>query len=231
MRNRTVLVTGGTGALGCAVVDAFLADGWRVVCTWVVPGETERLGDRDGLEFVEADLFREEAVNAAVRQAAAAEEAPLRAVANLVGGYLEGPLVAEMTLEQFEGQFQLNLRPTFLVTRAALPRLVKAGGGGIVCVSARAAERPFAGAAAYASSKAAVKAFAQAVAVECRDEGVRCNAIMPSVIDTPANRANEPDADHSRWVQPAEIARVVLFLCSDDSAPVSGAAVPVYGRA
>jgi NAD(P)-dependent dehydrogenase (short-subunit alcohol dehydrogenase family) len=98
-------------------------------------------------------------------------------------------------------------------------------------MSARAAERPFAGASAYASSKAAVKAFAQSVAVDYRDDGVRCNAVMPSVIDTPANRANEPEADHSRWVQPAEIARVILFLCSEDSAPVSGAAVPVYGRA
>lgn len=231
MRDRSVLVTGGTGALGGAVVDAFLDAGWRVVCTWVVPGERERMGERDGLELIEADLFHEEAVNTAVRQAAATGGAPLRAVANLVGGYLEGPRVGEMTLEQFEGQFRLNLRPTFLVTRAALPRLVEAGGGGIVCMSARAAERPFAGAAAYASSKAAVKAFVRSVAVEYRDEGVRCNAVLPSVIDTPANRANEPDADHSRWVQPAEIARVILFLCSDDSAPVSGAAVPVYGRA
>ena len=100
-----------------------------------------------------------------------------------------------------------------------------------MCVSARAAVQPFAGAAGYITSKAAVLAFAQAVAVEYRDQGVRCNAIMPSVIDTPANRAAQPGADPSRWVAPAEIARVVRFLCSDDSAPVSGAAVPVYGRA
>jgi NAD(P)-dependent dehydrogenase (short-subunit alcohol dehydrogenase family) len=231
VRDRTVLVTGGTGALGGAVVDAFLDAGWRVVCTWVVPQERERMGERDGLELVRADLFDEQEVTAAVRQAAATEGAPLRAVANLVGGYLAGPRVEETTLEQFEGQLRLNLRPTFLVTRAALPALVEAGGGGIVCMSARAAERPFGGAAAYASSKAAVRTFAQAVAVEYRDDGVRCNAVLPSVIDTPANRAAEPDADHSRWVQPSEIARVVLFLCSEDSAPVSGAAIPVYGRA
>jgi NAD(P)-dependent dehydrogenase (short-subunit alcohol dehydrogenase family) len=231
VRDRTVLVTGGTGALGGAVVDAFLDDGWRVVCTWVVPRERVRMGERDGLELIEADLFHEEQVEAAVREAAATGGAPLRAVANLVGGYLAGPRAEELTLEQFEGQFRLNLRPTFLVTRAALPWLVKAGGGGIVCMSARAAERPFAGAAAYASSKAAVATFARCIAVEYRDEGVRCNAVMPSVIDTPANRAAEPDADHSRWVQPAEIARVILFLCSEDSAPMSGAAVPVYGRA
>ena len=231
MRERTVLVTGGTGALGGAVVDAFLADGWRVVCTWVLPHERERMGERDGLELVEADLFQEDAVEEAVRYAAAGADAPLRAVAQLVGGYLAGPRVDELTLEQFEGQFRLNLRPTFLVTRAALPRLVEAGGGGIVCVSARAAVRPFPGAAAYASSKAAVARFAECVAIEFKDEGVRCNAVLPSVIDTPANRAAEPDADHSRWVQPAEIARVIRFLCSDESAPVSGAAVPVYGRA
>jgi NAD(P)-dependent dehydrogenase (short-subunit alcohol dehydrogenase family) len=231
VRDRTVLVTGGTGALGGAVVDAFLDAEWRVVCTWVVPQERERMGERDGVELIEADLFHEEQVTAAVRQAAATEGAPLRAVANLVGGYLAGPLVDETTLEEFEGQFRLNLRPTFLVTRAALPRLVGAGGGSIVCMSARAAMRPFAGASAYASSKAAVARFAECVAIEYREQGVRCNAVMPSVIDTPANRAAEPDTDHSRWVHPTEIAQVVLFLCSEDSAPVSGAAIPVYGRA
>ena len=161
MRDRTVLVTGGTGALGGAVVEAFLDAGWRVVCTWLLPAERERMGERDGLELIEADLFHEEQVTAAVRQAAATDGAPLRAVANLVGGYLAGPRVAETTLEEFEGQLRLNLRPTFLVTRAALPALVEAGGGGIVCMSARAAERPFGGAAAYASSKAAVRTFAK----------------------------------------------------------------------
>jgi NAD(P)-dependent dehydrogenase (short-subunit alcohol dehydrogenase family) len=229
--DRSVLVTGGTGALGGAVVDAFLAAGWRVVCTWLAPAERERLGERDGLELIEADLFHEGQVEWAVGQAAGNAEAPLRAVANLVGGFLAGPRVEELTLEQFEGQFRVNLRPTFLVTRAALPRLAEAGGGGIVCVSARPAKQPFPGAAAYASAKAAVATFAQCVAVEYRDDGVRCNAVLPSVIDTPANRAAEPGADHSRWVSPAEIAQVIRFLCSEESAPVSGAAVPVYGRA
>jgi len=229
--DRTVLVTGGTGALGGAVVDTFLDGGWRVVCTWIASEERERIAAREGLDLVEADLFDEQAVSAAVQLAAGDGDAPLRAVANLVGGYLAGPLVADLGLDDFERQFRLNLRPTFLVTRAAIPALVAAGGGGIVCISARAAERPFPGAAAYAASKAAVATFAQAVAVEYRDAGVRCNAVLPSVIDTPANRAAEPDADHSRWVQPAAIAEVIAFLCSDESAPVSGAAVPVYGRA
>jgi NAD(P)-dependent dehydrogenase (short-subunit alcohol dehydrogenase family) len=98
-------------------------------------------------------------------------------------------------------------------------------------VGTRAALQPFRGAAGYVASKAAVIAFAQAVAVEYRDDGVRCNAILPSVIDTPANRVSMPKADHDRWVKPAEIAGVIAYLLSDDSRPTSGAAIPVYGRA
>jgi NAD(P)-dependent dehydrogenase (short-subunit alcohol dehydrogenase family) len=114
--------------------------------------------------------------------------------------------------------------------QAALPRLLD-GGGSIVCVSTRAAVRPFSGAAGYISSKAAVLAFVDALSAEYTDDGVRANAILPSVIDTPGNRASQPDADHSRWVSPLEIARVIRFLCSEDSTPTSGAHIPVYGRA
>ena len=100
-----------------------------------------------------------------------------------------------------------------------------------MCVGTRAALEPFSGAAGYASSKAAVLAFARSVAVEYRDDGIRCNAILPSVIDTPFNRAEMPNADQDRWVKPGQIAGVIAHLLSDDSAPTSGALVPVYGRA
>jgi NAD(P)-dependent dehydrogenase (short-subunit alcohol dehydrogenase family) len=101
----------------------------------------------------------------------------------------------------------------------------------VVCVSSRAAVRPFAGAAGYITAKAALLALVEALAVEYRDDGVRANAVLPSVIDTPANRAGQPDADHSRWVPPERIADVIAFLCSAASAVTSGAAIPVYGRA
>ena len=231
MPDGTILVTGGTGALGSAVVAAFLDEGWRVAVTWVDPKELERVTEREGLVLIEADLSDGAAVDRAVARAADDESAPLRAVANLVGGFAGGARVHETRPEDFERQFTLNVRPTFLVTRAALPRLIAAGGGSIVCVATRAAVRPFAGAPGYIASKAAVIAFVKTVATEYLDDGVRCNAILPSVIDTPANRASQPDADHSRWVPPVEIARVVRFLCSDESAPVSGAEIPVYGRA
>ncbi len=229
--DRSALVTGGTGGLGAAVVTRLLDDGWRVVVPWVAERELERVERRDGLELVQADLFEQPAVANAVALAAGTEAAPLRAVVNLVGGFAQGARVAEEPIESFEAQLRLNLRPTYLVTQAALPHLVAAGGGSVVCVGTRAALQPFPGAAGYVSAKAGVIAFAQAVAVEYRDEGVRCNALLPSVIDTPANRAAMPRADYAKWVAPAQIAATIAFLCSDDGAATSGAAIPVYGRA
>jgi NAD(P)-dependent dehydrogenase (short-subunit alcohol dehydrogenase family) len=227
----SAIVTGGTGGLGAAVVRRLLDDGWRVVVPWVVEAELERVQDEPGLELVHADLFEPSAVAEVVRTAAADAGAPLRGLVNLVGGFAMGGRVHETGIDQFERQFRLNLRATYLMTQAALEPMLKEGSGSIVCVGTRAAVQPFPGAAGYISSKAAVIAFSQAVAVEYRDDGIRCNAILPSVIDTPANRASMPNADHERWVRPEAIAAVIAELLSDDSSPVSGAAIPVYGRA
>jgi NAD(P)-dependent dehydrogenase (short-subunit alcohol dehydrogenase family) len=232
MVGATVLVTGATGGLGPAVVGAFLADGWRVVATSRSGRPPQDLVGHDRLESVATDLFEPADVAEAVTVAAGDRAgAPLRALVNLVGGYAAGGRVHETPVEQFERQLTLNLRPTYLVTQAVLPHLVDGGGGAIVCVSARAAVAPFRGAGGYVSAKAAVLAFAQAVAVEYRADGVRCNAVLPSVIDTQANRAAQPEADPSRWVPPEQVAAVIRFLCGQESAPTSGAAIPVYGRA
>ncbi|MEV7331139.1 SDR family NAD(P)-dependent oxidoreductase [Micromonospora sp. NPDC093244] len=230
MAERSVLVTGGSGGLGGAVVASFVEAGWRVVVPrrGALPGSEPAAG---ALVPVTADLTDPAGAARAVEAAAGEPAAPLRAVVNLVGGYASGGLVHETPVEEFERMLTLNLRPTYLATQAALPHLVAGGGGAVVCVSARAAVAPFPGAAGYVTAKAAVLAFANAVAVEYRSRGVRCNTVLPSVIDTPANRAAQPTADHSRWVTPAEIAPVIRFLASDDSAPTSGATVPVYGRA
>jgi NAD(P)-dependent dehydrogenase (short-subunit alcohol dehydrogenase family) len=226
MPDRTVLITGGTGGLGRAVTAAFVAAGWRTV-------STVRKDPPEGGEavYVTADLTDPVAVEAAVATAVSDPAAPLRAVVNLVGGYAPGGLVHETPIEDFERMLALNLRPTYLVTQAALPHLVEAGGGAVVCVSSRAALSPFPGAAGYVTAKAAVLAFASAVAVEYKAKGVRCNTVLPSVIDTPTNRAAQPGADTSRWVPPEEIATVIRFLAGEESAPTSGAAIPVYGRA
>jgi NAD(P)-dependent dehydrogenase (short-subunit alcohol dehydrogenase family) len=224
---RTVLITGGTGGLGGAAVSAFVADGWRVVAP-VRPGRANRLPK--GAVPVEGDLFEEASAAAAIDVATAEAEAPLRAVINLVGGYGGSGLVAETPIDDFEAMLRTNLRPTYLVTAAALPHLVAGGGGSIVCVSTRAALSPFPGAAGYVVGKAAVLAFANTVAVEYRKKNVRCNTILPSVIDTPENR-NSMSGDPSRWVRPEEITPLLLFLASDASAPTSGAQIPVYGQA
>jgi NAD(P)-dependent dehydrogenase (short-subunit alcohol dehydrogenase family) len=227
----TVLITGASGGLGGAVTEAFLADGWRVVAASrsAPPPDATVAGDR--LQVVEADLDEPADVAAAVAAATQDPGAPLRALVNLVGGFTIGGRVHQTPVEDLERQLALNLRPTWLVTGAVLPHLVAGGGGAVVCMSSRAAVAPFRGAAGYAAAKAAVLAFAQAVAVEYRADGVRCNAVLPSVIDTPANRAAEPDADFSRWVPPRQVAAVIRFLCGEESAPTSGAAIPVYGRA
>ncbi len=228
---RTAIVTGGTGGLGSAVVARLLADGWRVVVPWVAERELERLHAHDRLELIQADLFDPQAVDAVAAAGAADPEAPLQGLANLVGGFAAGGRVHETPIEEFETQFRLNLRPTYLMTQAVLGTMLEQGEGAIVCVGTRAALQPFPGAAGYIASKAAVIAFAQAVAVEYKQDGIRCNVILPSVIDTPANRASMPDAKHERWVKPEEIAGVVAHLLSPESRPTSGAAVPVYGRA
>ena len=228
---KTALVTGGTGGLGAAVTGRLLDDGWRVVVPWIAERELDRVAPQERLELVQADLFDADGVARAVSAATSDGDAPLGGVANLVGGFHAGKRVAETPVEVFEEQFRLNLRPTYLVTQAAIPHLMTAGGGSIVCIGTRAALEPFPGAAGYAASKAAVLAFVRAVAVEYRDEGIRCNAVLPSVIDTPFNRASMPDADHDRWVRPGQIAGVIAHLLSDDAVPTSGALVPVYGRA
>lgn len=228
MGGRTALITGGSGGLGTAAVAAFVADGWRVVAP-ARPESVERVPK--GAIPVPGDMANETDVTAAVAAATADPDAPLRAVINLVGGFASGPPVADAPYADLEAMLAINLKPTYLVTAAALPHLVAAGGGSVVCVSSRVALTPFPGSVGYTTAKAAVLAFANSVATEYRRQNVRCNTIVPSVIDTPTNRAAMPDADPGRWVRPEEVAAVLLFLASDASAPTSGAQIPVYGQA
>ena len=224
---RTVIVSGGTGSLGVPVTKALLDGGWRVIVPSRSSPEHGPLEANANLVLVQADPFDQESADAVV--ASAGDE--LAAVVNLVGGYSSGGRVHETPVDDFEAQFRLNLRPAYLLCHAAIPVMLARGGGAIVCVSTRAALRPFAGAAGYIASKAAILAFVDVLNVEYARDGLRANAILPSVIDTPAARAEQPDADHSRWVTPEEVARVIRFLVADDSSAVSGAHIPVYGRA
>ena len=150
---------------------------------------------------------------------------------HLVGGFHDGDPVADLDLEAWERQFQLNVRSAAVMMRAFLPGMVRRGGGRVVAVGSRAALRPYAGASAYAASKAGLIALVAAASEEVKHDGVTVNCVLPSVIDTPANRTAMGDADHSRWVKPEEIGHVVRFLTSPEASAVTGVALPVYGRA
>jgi len=208
----TVVVAGGTGALGVAVTAEFLRSGWRVV----VPGRTEeslaRLGTDPALNPVLADPFDPAGTADVVALATSDESAPLTALVNLVGGFASGGRVHETPINDFEDQIRLNLRPTYLITQGVLPHLLAAGGGAIVCTSSGAALRPFSGAAGYITAKAGVIAFADALHAEYARDGIRVNTIIPGTIDTPANRAAMPKANTSKWSPPERIATVVRTL-------------------
>ncbi|RZT20264.1 NADP-dependent 3-hydroxy acid dehydrogenase YdfG [Kribbella sp. VKM Ac-2569] len=208
----TVVVAGGTGALGVAVTAEFLRAGWRVV----VPGRSEeslaRLGADPALNPVIADPFDPAGTTDVVALATSDENAPLTALVNLVGGFASGSRVHETPIEDFEKQLRLNLRPTYLITQGVLPHLLAGGGGAIVCTSSGAALRPFSGAAGYITAKAGVIAFADALHAEYARDGIRVNTILPGTIDTPANRTAMPKADTSKWTPPERIAAVVRTL-------------------
>jgi NAD(P)-dependent dehydrogenase (short-subunit alcohol dehydrogenase family) len=230
MSDATVVVTGGTGGLGSAVTRGFLRSGWQVVVPWIAERELERVDEHERLTIVRADLFDPGDVADVIEAAGPS----LRALVNLVGGFAQHGRIHETPIETFEEQLRLNLRPAYLCAAAAVPPMLSHDAptrGAIVCVSSRAARQPFPGAAGYVVSKAAVLALVDALDAEYRKDGIRVNAILPSVIDTPANRASMPSADFDAWVSPDEIARVVAFLCSDEASAVSGAHVPVYGQA
>lgn len=224
---RTALVTGGTGGLGSAVTAALVEDGWRVVVPWIAESELDRLPEHERVVAHRADLSVAADAAACAALAAGDPGAPLGAVVNLVGGFAMGGRLHETPVEEFERLLRLNLRPTYLACHAALPHLLAAGGGAIVCVSARAVHRPFAGASGYLTAKTAVLGLVAALAEEYGRDGVRTNAVLPGVIDTPGNRAAMPDSDRADWVSPERIARTVLHLCGD--VPVNGAQVPVAG--
>jgi NAD(P)-dependent dehydrogenase (short-subunit alcohol dehydrogenase family) len=224
----TVLVAGATGGLGAATVRALSAAGHPLVLTYRTAGTgpaATGLPATADVRWVECDVTDAEQV---ARVAAGLAE--LAGVVVLVGGYAAPGLVHQSAPVDLDRMLRLNLWPVFLLARSTMP-LLMAARGAFVAVGSRASVRPFAGAAGYVVSKAAVVSLIQALDVEYRSQGVRCNAVVPSVIDTAANRAQQPDADFSRWVPAEQIAAVIRFLVSPDSTAITGAAVPVYGRA
>ena len=232
---RVALITGGTGSLGDAVLHTFLDRGCPIAVTYRNPADADRLhaqaGDRPLLP-IQADATSTTAMEDVVAQTVA-RFGRLDHLINLVGGWAGGTSVAETTAEAWDHMIALNLRSAFAACRAVVPHMLAQRYGRIVNVSSRAALHPSPGAAAYAVAKAGVISLTQTLALELyRYPGdLTANCVLPSVIDTPANRRDMPRADPSHWVDPAKLAAIIAWLTSDDASPISGAAIPIYARA
>src|ERR1700757_106071 len=224
LTGRRIVVLGGTGGLGRAVTARFRDDGASVLVADARPPREEH--PHQGADYVTVDALDEDS-SAAVFAASP----PPRAVVNLIGGYTPPQPLSGLDVSVLRQQLELNLVTAAIVTKHALPVLAARDGGAIVHVSSRVAVQDGANGFAYSVSKLGVVRLVEAAAAEGRERGGRVNCIMPSIIDTPANRAALPDAKHHRWPKPDQLAAVLAFLVSDDAVLISGAAIPVYGQA
>jgi NAD(P)-dependent dehydrogenase (short-subunit alcohol dehydrogenase family) len=232
--DKVVLVTGGTGGLGRAVSAAFLEEGASVVVTYFYEEEMADLKRTSGanassLAGHRVDVTDDEAVSEFVKQLIE-EHGRVDTLVNAVGGYAGGTKLWESDPKVFDRMMTLNLRTGYAILHAITPAMVKTGRGAIVNVASRAAFDHAGGSAGYAASKAAAVAMIDSLAADLKGTGVRANSIVPSIIDTEANRKAMPNADFAQWPKPEDIARVILFLCSDEAHLIHGASVPVYGN-
>jgi len=218
-----VLITGANGGLGTAVSQEFLAAGAKVI------GVAREWKQSAPFTTISGDVTTEAGCESMVKQAL--EHGPIDALVHLVGGFAGGSPLTETTDQTWDSMMNINLRAAFCCMRAALKPMQAAGRGRIVAIGTRMAVEPSPNFAAYAVSKAALVALVKTVAAEGQKFGVTANAVLPSTIDTPANRAAMPKADFSRWVAPQSIAKLLVFLASDAAADTSGAVIPIYGRA
>jgi NAD(P)-dependent dehydrogenase (short-subunit alcohol dehydrogenase family) len=233
-KDKSVLVAGGTGGLGRAVSLAFLDELAKVTVTYRQPDEFAILKKAAGahassLEGYKVDVTDEAAVRHLTQDVIASNRS-IDVLINSVGAYAAGTPLWETDSKIFEQMLALNLRSGFVLSRAVVPVMLKQNRGAIVNVASQAAVNHAAGAVAYAASKAAAVAMIDSLAADLKGTGVRANSILPSIIDTEANRRAIPGADFTNWPKPEDIARVILFLCSDDAKLINGAAVPVYGN-
>ena len=230
LSGRVIAVSGGAGGAGIAITRLFAEHNEQV---FVIDREAAR-GHVDALgmanvAFVAANVFEESSVHAAF-EAIMAQSGRLDVLVNVVGGYAAGQPIHELSGATWDQQMELNLRSAFLLSKYGARPMIAQAGGRIIHFAARAGRDTAANAGAYAVSKAGVIALVEVQSKELLPHHITVNAILPSIIDTPANRAAMPDADIARWPKPEQVARVVRFLASEDAALISGASIPVYGQ-
>ncbi len=223
LKGKVAIVTGGTGGLGSGVTKMFVDAGATVIVAELHHAE---VGPR--ITMIETNVLDEASVQSLVDNVIR-QHSRIDILVNLVGGFAMHPM-DQTPIEELTKMLDLNLKSTFLCCKKVLPHMKAQRYGRIVNVGARAAVLPAAGMAAYVASKAGVDAFTQALAAEVLHDDITVNAVLPSTIDTAANRASMPKSDPTKWVQPESLAGVIGFLCSDAARDISGALVPVYGK-
>jgi NAD(P)-dependent dehydrogenase (short-subunit alcohol dehydrogenase family) len=230
-KQKTIVVAGGTGALGGSVARAFLATGERVIATFVKQAEYDALAKQtgEGLIGVPLDVTDEVAVAKFVAETESKYGA-IDALVIAVGGYAGGKQLWETDTATYDLMLSLNLRAAFVMTCATLPGMIRQNRGAIVNVASKAGYGHAEGAAMYAASKAGVMALFNSLAEEVKPYNINVNSIVPSIMDTPSNRRAMPKADFNIWPKTDDVAKVIVYLCSDDARVIHGAAVPVYGR-
>ena len=233
LNGRVVWITGATGALGAAVTRAFAQTEACLALTGRSADKLRQLAAETGLPaervfVVAADVTQADEVGESAT-AVAEHWGRVDVLLNTVGGWAGGQLVAETPVEAWDRMLALNLHSAFLLSRAVLPYMLQAGWGRIVHVSSKTAVTPRAEVVGYAVSKMGVIRLTEVIAAEVKGSGVTANVILPSVIDTPANRASMSKADPSKWVPPQRIAETMRFLCSDAAASINGASIAMYG--
>ena len=220
LEGKVVLITGANGALGSAVADKARSLGASLVLFDLVTPDSPRDGDR----WVALDLTDADAVNAA-----AADVGAVDVLFNIAGGFDMGPTVYELSQDSFDRLFNMNVTTFHNVARALVPGMVERGSGAIVTVGALGASVGQANMGAYGVAKSAVLRLTESLSAEVKDKGVNVNCVLPSIIDTPANRRDMPDEDHGRWVSPTDLANVICFLGSESARAIHGAAIAVSG--
>jgi len=227
MKGKVVLVTGANGGLGIYLTQAFLDAGATVIGS----SRSIRQSDFEGSAFiaVATEISNRENARALVDQVVS-RFGRLDVLAHTVGGFVGGQPIAEMDDETFQRMLDVNLNSVFHILRAAIPPMRQTGNGRIIAIGSRAALEPGAGVGAYSASKAAMVSLVKTVALENKDVGLTANVILPGTMDTPANRKAMPKADVSKWVKPASVAELVVWLAGEAGKDVNGAAIPVYGK-
>lgn len=233
--DKIVLVTGGTGGLGREVTMAFVEAGATVIVTYqtaeefaAVVAAAQRIGAA-APAGMSVDVTDAPAVDKFIA-GIVANHGRLDILVNTVGGYAGGTHLWEVDSRTYDKMLQLNLKAGFVLARAVVPQMIKQNRGWIVNIASKAAFDHAAGGSIYAASKAAALALMDSLAADAKPYNINVNSVLPSIIDTAANRKAMPDADYSKWPKPQEIARVILFLCSEDARVIHGAAIPVYGK-